>query len=79
MSREKRPREDEEDRISDVVSDTSSGDDSTAPGKSDTSESSDDNLQIQTIPAAGRGRGRGSRGGRGGARGRGAAKTVVTL
>jgi hypothetical protein len=78
MSREKRPR-DEEDRISDVVSDTSSGDDSTAPGRSDTtSESSDDNLQIQTMPT-GRGRGRGSRGGRGG-RGRGAAaKTVVTL
>jgi hypothetical protein len=86
MPGEKRPRdedrqdgEDQEDRISDVVSDTTSGDDSTAPAKSDTSESSGDNLQIQTIPVAGRGRGRGSRGGRGG-RGRGAAsKTVVTL
>jgi hypothetical protein len=81
MPGEKRPREvdDREDRISDVVSDTSSGDDST-PGRSESSESSDDNLQIQTIPAAA-GRGRGSRGGRGGrGRGRGAAaKTVVTL
>jgi hypothetical protein len=71
LSREKRPR-DEEDRISDVVSETS--DDSTTPGKSESSESSDGMVQIQTIPAAGRGRGRGSRGGRG----RGA-KTVVTL
>lgn len=82
MSREKRPRE-EEDRISDVVSESSSGDESSGSGKSDTSESSDGMMQIQTIPVAGRGAGRGgrgSRGGRGGARGRGAAsKTVVTL
>ena len=71
--RQKRPRSDEEEeRISDVVSDDSESTDSA----SETSSSGDEEpLKIQTVPTANtRGRGRGGRG-----RGRGPTKTIVTL
>lgn len=69
----KRPREDddEEDRVSDVVTD----DDDSSSGRASSDDDSQGELQIQTVPTAGRGRGRA----RGGARGRGGQRTVVTL
>jgi len=70
---DKRPRED--DRMSDIVSDSSASRQSSGD-PSDDSSSSDGELQIKTVPAAGRGRGRGRGGGRGGGRG---SKTIVTL